>query len=279
MSDDFGTINVKRGERTREIEVLRQHYRQHREALARMTADAPTEHLAAEYQRLIVEIDCALGKLSELEGVGVTPPPPPPANPRLKTEPGMRPLVSTPMSDDEIEPPTPRDLPLEEEPRSRVPLILAVMLVALVLIGWLVWRASTDRGDTPPLIAENGTNAPASTAPDTSVEEAPVPAAGILVVSPPTHDYGVIRKGTRATRQFEITNNSNEPMSVDVARSTCRCLYYEHAPVIPPKAKESLTITVDGAKAKAGELRESVRITKKGDPTVAASVDVNATIQ
>lgn len=286
MSDDFGTINVKKGERTREIEVLRQHYRQHREALARMTADAPTEHLAAEYQRLIVEIDRALGKLNELEGAGATPAPlPPPANPRLKTEPGMRPLVSTPISDDEVEPPTPRDLPLEEEPRSRVPLILAVMLVALVLIGWLVWRASTDRGDTPPLIAENGaaengTSAPASTAPDTSVEEAPpAPAAGTLAVSPPAHDYGVIRKGTRATRQFVIANNSEEPMSVEVARSACRCLYYEHAPVIPPKAKESLTITVDGAKAKAGELRESVRITKKGDPTVTANVDVNATIQ
>lgn len=282
MSDDFGTINVKRGERTREIEVLRQHYRQHREALARMTADAPTEHLAAEYQRLIVEIDRALGKLNELEGAAAASPPPPPlpANPRLKTEPGMRPLVSTPIADDDDgEPLTPRDLPLEEEPRSRVPLILAAMLVALVLIGWLVWRASTDRGDTPPLIAENGTSAPASTAPDTSLEEAPVPAAGTLAVSPPSHDYGVIRKGTRATRQFAIANNSNEPMSIQVARSTCRCLYYEHAPVIPPKAKETLTITVDGAKAKAGELREAVRITKKGDPTIAASVDVRATIQ
>jgi hypothetical protein len=287
MSDDFGTINVKRGERTREIEVLRQHYRQHREALVRMTADAPTEHLAAEYQRLINEIDRALGKLNELEGVAAAssmPPPPmapPQGNPRLKTEPGMRPLVTTPIDNDDVEPPTPRDLPLEDEPRSRVPLILAVTLVALVLIGWLVWRASTDRGDTPPLV-ENGTAAPGSTAPDTSVEEAPTTtasAAATLAVSPASHDYGVIRKGTRATRQFELANATNEPLSVDVARSTCRCLYYEHAPVIPPKAKETLTITVDGAKAKAGALSETVRITKKGDPTVAASVDVSATIQ
>jgi Protein of unknown function (DUF1573) len=287
--DDFGTINVKRGERAREIEVLRQHYRQHREALVRMTADAPTEHLAAEYQRLTIEIDRALGKLNELEGAAAaaasTPPPPPPANPRLKTEPGMRPLVTTPIDDDEHEPPTPQDLPLEDEPRSRVPLILAVTLVALVLIGWLVWRASTDRGATPPLVAngtaENGTTAPVSTAPDTSVEEVPTTtaAAGVLAVTPSSHDYGVIRKGTRATRQFELANGTSEPMSIQVARSTCRCLYYEHAPVIPPKAKETLTITVDGAKAKAGALSESVRITKKGDPTVTASVDVSATIQ
>jgi hypothetical protein len=100
-----------------------------------------------------------------------------------------------------------------------------------------------------------------------------------LAVTPPSHDYGVIRKGTRATRQFEIANNSNAPLSIQVARSACRCLYYEQAPVIPPKAKESLTVTVDGAKAKAGVLSEIVRITKKGDPTVAASVDVSATIQ
>jgi hypothetical protein len=281
MSDDFGTINVSRGERAREIEVLRQHYRQHREALARMTVDAPTEHLAVEYQRLIVEIDRALGKLNELEGAAAAPPtPPPPAHARLKTEPGLRPLVSTMMDDDASEPPAPRDLPPGEEQRSRVPLILAAMLVALVLIGWLVWRASSDRGDAP-LIAETDTSA-TSTAADTSLEDAPptaTTAASFLTVAPASHDYGIIRKGTRATRQFEIANSSNEPLSVEVARSTCRCLYYEHAPVIPPKAKETLTVTIDGAKAKAGDLSETVRITKKGDASVVANVEVSATIQ
>ncbi|HEV7767036.1 MAG TPA: DUF1573 domain-containing protein [Thermoanaerobaculia bacterium] len=280
MSDEFGTINVRRGERAREIEVLRQHYRQHREALARMTSDAPTEHLAAEYQRLIVEIDRSLGKLGELEGAAAIPPPAPgPAgNPRLKTEPGMRPLVTLPIAE-EVEELTPADLPLgEEEPRSRVPLILAATLVALVLIGWLVWRASSDRGAAPEVVAE-------STAPDTSVEEPTTatatvaPATGPLAVAPPSHDYGVIRKGTRATRQFEIANNSDEPVSIAVDRSACRCLYYEHAPVVPPKSKESLTVTIDGAKAKVGELREAVRIKLKNDPTVATTVDVKAMIQ
>lgn len=285
MSDEFGTINVRRGERAREIEVLRQHYRQHREALSRMTADAPTEQLAAEYQRLIVEIDRSLGKLNELEGAAaISPPPPPPppssaSNPRLKTEPGMRPLVTLPIAE-EVEELTPGDLPMgEEEPRSRVPLILAATLVALVLIGWLVWRASSDRGAAPEVIAE-------STAGDTSVEEtttAPTttiaPATGPLAAAPPSHDYGVIRKGTRATRQFEIANNSAEPVSIAVDRSTCRCLYYEHAPVIPPKSKESLTVTVDGAKAKAGELRESVRVKLKNDPTAATTVEIRAMIQ
>src|SRR5688572_15892979 len=128
MSDDLGTINAKRGERAREIEVLRQHYRQHREALARMNMDAPTEHLAAEYQRLITEIDRALGKLNELEG-------------------GAAPLPNTPVAA-EVNRPLRRteELPMgDAEPRSRVPLIIAAAVIALALIGWLIWRASSDR--------------------------------------------------------------------------------------------------------------------------------------
>jgi hypothetical protein len=271
--DDFGTINVKRGDRAREIEVLRQHYRQHREALARMTMDAPTEHLATEYQRLIVEIDRALGKLNELEGAAAAMPPPP------KTEPGLRPLVTSPIAEEDEPRRTPELPEGKAEPRSLVPLILAAALIALALIGWLIWHASSGRGRTPAIVETETTNAVVSTAPDTAVEEPPAPVASALAASPASHDYGVIRKGTRAVRQFEITNNSDEPLSLTVARSACRCLYYEHAPVIPPKAKETLTVTVDGAKAKAGELREVVKISKKTDPAVATTVEVNATIQ
>ena len=273
MSDDFGTINVKRGDRAREIEVLRQHYLQHREALARMIADAPTEHLAAEYQRLVNEIDRALGKLSELEGMA------PAAAPRLKTEPGLRPLVTTPI-DDGGDRHVSSDLPLgDEEPRSRVPLILAAAVIALALIGWLIWRASSDRGAATSIVTETGGTAPVSTAPDTVVETAPANATSVLAAIPDSHDYGVIRKGTRAVRQFEIANNGDEPVSIEVARSACRCLYYEYAKAIPPKAKETLTVTVDGAKAKAGELREILKISRKNHPAVSTSAEIQATIQ
>lgn len=292
MSDDFGTINVGRGERAREIEVLRQHYRKHREALARMTADAPTESLAAEYQRLIGEIDRSLGKLNELEGAAATPPPPPPARPadRLKTEPGLRPLVTTPVAEEaEPEAAAYEELPpAEGEPSSRMPLILGIAVVALALIGWLIWRASSDGKSaattTAPIVEETSgeTAGETSTLPDTAVDEtaSTAPAAGAaLTATPRSHDYGTIRKGTRATRQFEITNNTDQPISIAVARSACRCLFYEHAPVIPPKAKESLTVTVDGARAKAGDLRESIKVTAKSDPTTGTSVDVIATIR
>lgn len=288
MSDEFGTINVQRGERAREIEVMRQHYRQHRDALARMTADAPTESLAAEYQRLIVEIDRALGKLNELEGPPAAPPPARPPD-RLKTEPGLRPLVTAPVTEEPEAEGVYEELPpAEEEPRSRVPLILGIAIVALALIGWLIWKASSDgkpaatttspdATTTSPIVEE--TAGATSTLPDTAVEETTPAGTQGLTAAPRSHDYGVIRKGTRATRQFEITNHTDEPISIAVTRSACRCLFYEHAPVIPPKAKESVTVTVDGARAKVGALRESIRVGAKSDPTAGTSVDVIATIR
>ena len=97
MSDDFGTVSVKRGDRARELEVMRQRYRAHREALQRMVADAPTDHLATEYQRLIGDLDASLAKLDELEGRSgtVTPPPPPPPS-RSTMSAGERPLATLP---------------------------------------------------------------------------------------------------------------------------------------------------------------------------------------
>jgi hypothetical protein len=283
MSDDFGTINVRRGERAREIEVMRQHYRAHRDALQRMQGDAPTEHLASEYQRLIAEIDRGLEKLDELEGgaAAAPPPPPPPPHPARgsapKTEAGTQELIL----------PENHDLPdAGPEPSSRLPLILGATLVALVLMAGLIWWASSDRKPAGPIIEEPATAS--GTAPDTgdttATESATTAGATAAVneglsAAPPSHDYGTIRKGTRATRQFEISNNTDQPVSIGVARSTCRCLFYEHAPVIPPKAKENLTVTIDGARAQAGELRETVKITAKSDPSVGTTVDVIATIR
>src|SRR5712691_8693307 len=84
-SKECGTVSVRRGDRAREIEILRQQYNRHRESLASMAADAPTEQLAAEYQRLIREIDTAIGKLGELEGRKPS-----------DTQPGSRPLITPP---------------------------------------------------------------------------------------------------------------------------------------------------------------------------------------
>ncbi|MFP5246680.1 MAG: DUF1573 domain-containing protein [Thermoanaerobaculia bacterium] len=233
-SDDFGTVNLRRGE----IDLLRQELRQQREQLAKLTGD----------------VDRALARLDALEGPAAA---------------AQRPLVAHPAAA--------MDESFEPEPRSRIGLIIAAAVIALAVIAGLVWWASSDRmkpAAETPIVEEPVTTAPVETA-----ATQPPPSPTPLAVTPPSHDYGTIRKGTRATRQYELANNSDEPMTVQVARSACRCLFYEHAPVIPPKGKENLTVTIDGARAKAGELRETIQVSAKSNPAMKASFDVIATIR
>jgi len=288
MSDDFGTVSVKRGDRAREIEVLRQHYRTHRDALTRMIPDAPTEQLAAEYQRLVASIDASLRKLDEVEGRGTSsgtvavPAAAFAETQRMGTAPGNRPLVSQePVTDHGIAGyDGPGDRPASNGPR--VLLMLVIGLAVLGVIGWLIWRASSDKKPAAQQVIEQP---PSTTNPDTASTApgtiAPVPAAASIKIAPEVADYGVIRKGTRAVRQFEITNLTSTPLSIVVARSACRCLYYEYDTKVKlaPKAKEALTVTVDGARAKAGALNESIAVTSKDDPNATGTIGVRATIK
>ena len=284
MSDDFGTINVRRGERSREIEILRGHYLRHREALVAMIEDSPTEHLAHEYQKIVVELDRSLTKLDELEGVTPAargPEPPrhparPPAAPAAAAaatpaSPGLRTLDGARYDGDTHPPNIP---PAREVPRSRLALIGAVALVALAAIGWLIWKASSDRTPADAVVVEEMAPADVDT-----IAPATAPPPSLLSAAPAAQDFGAVSKGARAARQFEIRNDTEEPMGITVSRSACRCLYYEHAPVIPPKATETLTVTIDGTKAPAGELDETLRVSSKTDPAIATTLDVTATIQ
>ncbi len=271
MSDDFGTVNVSKADRAREIEALRQQYARHRDALHKLIADAPTEHLSTEYRRLLGEVDAAMLKVDEL-GVSSG------ASSRARTDAGMRPLVAPPSVIDQgvVYDDGQRDS------RSRLALIAVAALIALAAIGWLIWKASSDR-KKPGDIVEQTTTATTTTVavPATIAEETPATptVADVISVTPPAADYGTIRKGTRATRQFEVRNSGEEPVTIQVARSTCRCLYYEYRDLVPPKGKETVTVTIDGARAKAGELHETVKVTGKKDPGIASSFEVNATIQ
>ncbi|MGA7617117.1 MAG: hypothetical protein WBX15_18275, partial [Thermoanaerobaculia bacterium] len=61
MPEDYGTMNLKRHQALgREIEVLRRRYADHDQALARLEAEAPTEHLARRYGELREEIRAAV---------------------------------------------------------------------------------------------------------------------------------------------------------------------------------------------------------------------------
>ncbi|HEX2831415.1 MAG TPA: DUF1573 domain-containing protein [Thermoanaerobaculia bacterium] len=271
MSDDFGTINVSRSERAREIEVMREQYRRHRQALQELIGDAPSEQLAQQYSRLVGDIDVSLAKLDELEGRPSSSPPP--------TEPGMRPLVEGPRHDYSV---------IGDRkpgaPASRVVLIVLVAIVGLALIGWLIWKAS-DRSDEVAPVADETVTAPVTT--ETTETESgtiepaattPAAVSGGLVPTPQSQDFGVVRKGTRAVRKFVLRNDSDSAAAIKVSRSACRCLYYQHPPSIGAKKEGTLTVTIDGAKAKAGVLSESLQITT-GDPSVKTSVNVNATVR
>lgn len=283
MSDDFGTVNVKRGDRAREIEVLRQHYKVHRDTLTQMVPDAPTEHLAAEYKRLIADIDASVRKLDELDRVPSATAPGLVEPPRMGTSPGNRPLVSSePATDHGIA--NYDDVPANRPSgnSSRVLLMLVIAVAVLGVIGWLIWRASSDKKAAPQVIESPATSTVAdSGTAGGSVAPIPVAATPSIRITPEVADYGVIRKGTRAVRQFEITNLTSTPLSFVVARSACRCLYYEYnaKSKLAPKAKEALTVTVDGARAKAGALEEQIAVTSKDDPNANGTIGVRAVIK
>ncbi len=274
MPEEFGTVNLKQGAQTREIELLRRHYRAHRDSLSRMISDAPSQHLAAEYQRLINDIDLAVRKLDELEAA------PAPATagttPGIKTSPGTRPLVRP--NEAAQPPPAPAyHPPAVAATRSRVAMIVVAGVVVLAIIGWLIWRASSERKTTAPVLEQQPVTA-TNTAPP-AVTPAPAPAPVTLKITPAVADYGTIRKGTRAVRQFQITNSSNAVTEIEVARSACRCLFYDYNSRLPAKGKETITVTVDAARAKAGPLQEQVEVHAKRDPSVSATMTVQATIR
>jgi hypothetical protein len=267
MSDEFGTMNVRKGERGREIEAIRQQYRHHRDALVRMVADAPTEHLATEYQRLIRDIDASIIKLDEIEG-----------GPASSA--GSRPLVTTPEAE--------RDTlvtdtipPAEGEPSQQSSRVLMIVVAGVIVLGaivWLLWRASGD-GKVVEQPVTVTTPVVETVAPAPATTPAPVATVAVLKITPAAANYGAIRKGTRAVRQFSIENSSAAAVPVKVARSTCKCLFYDYTERVPARGKETITVTIDGARAKTGTLHETVQVTSKNDPAVVAQFDVNATIE
>jgi hypothetical protein len=269
MSDDFGTLSVKRGDRAREIEILRQHYREHRDALQRMAQEAPSEQLATDYQRLVRGIDASLSKLDELERAGADP----------DSDVTQIDVPQSPMSKP-LQPGIYETSPGAVPPQSRVALIVIAGVLVLGAIGALIWYASRERAAHPPLTTETTavteTAAPATVAPQ---PVAPAPGSGALTVAPAIADYGTIRKGTRAVRQIDVTNTTDKQLDFTVSRSECRCLYYDYRGKLGPKKKETVTVTVDGAKAKAGALAETLTIAAKKNPSMTTSFQVTATIK
>ena len=288
--DEWKTVSVKGQSRSREIEVIRHRYREHLVALQRLGADSPTERLANEYQRLQADIRRSISKLDEIDGGDLA------VDPRVDTAVGRaaRPASTAERGveqADAIDGGIYTDVGMRtggDRPSSglRVMLIALVGIAVLSILGFFVWRASSSHSKEPDRIVEQlpvagGTvreEQPAVVAPATAA--APAAAAeSLLRIVPVSADYGTIRKGTRAVRQFEITNGGTAPIPIRASRSSCRCLFYEYAGQIAPGKKETITVTVDGAKAKRGALDETVQVSSKNDTTMTASFAIHAVIK
>lgn len=260
MSDEWNTVNIRPGKGgvLREIDLLRRRYHEHRTTLERLATDAPTEHLAGRYRELIAELDASMARIADLE-MGGTEPPPPPRSP-ASTQPIAAPY-------DMVEP--------ERGQRPlRLFLLLAAGIAAVALLGWLAWSRAGGESAPPEPVRTTPVVETTATAPVTDPPLAEDP----MTIQPAAHDYGSVGRGARAARQFEIANNTDEPLAIQVRRAECRCLWFEYADTIPPRGTATLTVTVDGSKAPPGPLRQRVDIVSATDPGVAATFEVTAAI-
>ena len=261
MSDDWNTVNIRPGAGgvLREIDLLRRRYADHRSTLERLAADAPTEHLARRYRQLIEELEGSMARIAELEMGG---------------EEGRS---AEPLDDHDPRWHEPEEAVAfeEERPRRGLSTILVVLAAIFILgvVGLFAWNWI--RGDAEP-------EAPAAivepSESEAVIEPDPVAQEVALSASPDQQSYGELRRGTRAVRQFEIENHTDETLPISVLRSNCRCLWFEYADTIPPRGTTTLTVTVDGAKAPEGTLRETIQIVSKTDPPETIAVEIVAEI-
>lgn len=275
MPEDWNTINLSREQAVgREIEHLRARYLQHMATLEKLITEAPTDHLAGEYERVRQEVELSLHKLNELES-GI--PAAQPVNPK--------PAVPSPPARTSAKPQRPEDDPfyqtnpsvlLQRDSPLRALAIVLIGFVVLSLSGYFFWRYLQGRpGGRSDSRSTASSSAPVETA--TLQEIVPVASSG-FTISPPSQDFGRIRRGTRATRQFELTNNTDAEIPLAVSRSNCKCLWFEYVP-LPPGGSTTLTVTIDATRAPRGTLRETVKVSSKTDQKVSENLEVIAVIQ
>lgn len=266
-NDDWGTVSIKPAKKTgREIASLRQRYVQQREALGQLAADAPSDHLAREYMRVRAEVEDALAKLDALEE----------SDPSLQSRPGAADAPASrvkPFFPDATQPMARGEGSGE---RTRLFLIPLIGLLVLGLLGFFVWRSFDKRERATDLIVESPSATITPIEPE--VVEPPKPTSP-LAITPSSHEFGTIRRGTRATRQFELTNRSASLVTFKVARSSCRCLYYEYLDKLEPRGKSSLTVSVDGGRAKGGLIQETIEVRDKTSNQPLGSFGIVATIE
>jgi len=284
--DDWGTVNIKPKKATaREVGTLRKRYEEQRDILGQLAADAPSDHLAREYMRVRADVETGLSRLDALESTDATlyarPTTPSPDRATVAQRPQPEWSAPAMTGSDPVESEYGVEAGTQYVDKTRLVMIPLIGIVLLAALGFFVWRSMSSRGeDNSRIVEQRNRDVPVTEATEST---APVPVAaspaGPLTIQPDSQDFGTIRKGTRATRQYDLTNVGNTELVLKVARSACRCMYYEYVDKLPAKGNSNLTVTIDGGKAKKGELRETVEIKAKTGDTSYGSIEVIALIE
>lgn len=294
--DDWSDREIDRGAALdREVDRLRGVYRDHAETLSKLAATAPSKQLARRYQEMIAEINRAIVGLDGVdqdantrnagERLAPIPESEKPTRERPILPPGV-PII-TPQKPDTEERPIlssytagakPEPAEGEDGALMRIVMIVGLAVVMLAVLGLFVWKFSGDRSPSP-----DEANPAAVVEPppqEEPVTPAPEPKpASPLTISPQQHDFGTIAKGTSAVRTFELANRGKSTLTLQIARSRCRCLWYDLPQPIPAGGRGTLTVRVDGGKAPAGLLSESIEVSAKGAPDAVAILEVTAEVK
>ncbi|MGK2856732.1 MAG: DUF1573 domain-containing protein [Thermoanaerobaculia bacterium] len=294
--DDWSEREIDRGAALdREVDRLRGVYRDHAETLSKLAGTAPSKQLARRYQEMIAEINKAIVGLDGVDQDAITrktgerPAPIPDSEKPTREKPILPPGVPiiTPQKPDTEERPILSSYTAAAKPEPaegddgalmRIVLIVGLAVVMLAVLGLFVWKFSGDRtassaGAKPVTIVEP----PPKEEPVTPAPE-PEPASP-LTISPQQQDFGTIAKGTSGVRTFELANRGKSTLTLQVARSRCRCLWYDLPRPLPAGGRGTLTVRLDGGKAPSGVLSESIGISAKSAPDAVAVFEVTADVK
>lgn len=292
--EDWSDREIDRGAAIdREVDRLRGVYRDHAETLSKLAATSPSKQLARRYQELIGDINKAIVGLDGVDPEAIIrksaehPVLPPEDAPPVPPAPAARP-PAPPATDQHPAPPerpilstysasaTPPET--DDGTVMRVALIIGLAIVLLVVLALFVWKFSGARPTTT-------ATAPLETAiapPPKEEPVVPVPEPkpeSLLSVSPQQHDFGSVAKGTSSVRTFEIVNRSKTSYTLEISRSKCRCLWYDPPKSLPAGGRGTLTVRVDGSRAPAGILTESIEISAKGQSDASAVIEITADVK
>lgn len=287
MDKDWSTINVQRDQVFgRDSDEMRQRLAQHHETLTSLIQSAPTEELVRRYSDVRMEVEKSIQRLDELSRSGAgasssayTPPPPGAATARPGTWTNTGPMEPAAIPGSAVASPTGQN--------NRTLILLLLGVVALAALGMLGWRYLKHRGNGK--VVETAASSSTDTARegDSRIVDAPRTApvdgaatgVGGLRIKPASQDFGKVRKGTRIVKKVQIVNDSSETLTVSAGRSQCHCLWFQFTSKVPAGGKVTMSVTLDGARAKKGSVRETITLTSKEHPEEKSTLGVTAQVE